>query len=313
MRKAGIFSLFAVAIALTAPSVAQDYAPYRLVETGQRFGSLSEAVDRIGSGSGTIEIAPGSWRDCAVQTAGTVTYRAAEPGQTILDGGVCEGKATLVLRGRSARVDGIIFQNIGVPDGNGAGIRLEDGNLAVFNSWFRDSEQGILTAGDPNGAITIDKSTFTHLGRCDRGLSCAHSIYVGDYGSLSVTRSRFEAGRGGHYVKSRARQVRIASSSFDDTRGRATNYMIDLPNGAVGSITGNTFVQGEDKENYSAFIAVAAEGKGNSSNGLSVSANDARIAPGVQRSTVFLADWSGDKIALGQNQLGNGLERFERR
>src|SRR3546814_6409499 len=75
-----------------------------------------------------------------------------------------------------------------VPDANGAGIRLERGNLEVANSLFRNSEQGILTADDTASEIRIDRSTFQHLGRCDRGLSCAHSIYVGAYGKLTVTR-----------------------------------------------------------------------------------------------------------------------------
>jgi hypothetical protein len=200
-----------------------------------------------------------------------------------------------------------------VPDANGAGIRLERGNLTVVQSWFRDSEQGILTASDPTGQIVIDRSTFTRLGRCDRGLSCAHSIYVGDYGSLIVTNSRFEAGRGGHYVKSRSRKVEVSDSSFDDSAGMTTNYMIDLPAGATGRIVGNWFVQGRNKENYSAFIAVAAEGKSHSANGLTIEANDARFAPGAERATAFVADWSGDRLAIGTNTLSAGLKRFERR
>ena len=35
--------------------------------------------------------------------------------------------------------------------------------------------------------------------------------------------------------------------------------MIDLPAGAQGIIANNWFVQGRDKENYSAFIALGAE------------------------------------------------------
>ena len=89
--------------------------------------------------------------------------------------------------------------------------------------------------------------------------------------------------------------------------------MIDLPGGATGSIRSNIFVQGASKENYSAFITVAPEGKTRSSTGLSITNNDASIAPGVERSTVFLADWSGDRIALGANRLGRGLKPFERR
>jgi hypothetical protein len=89
--------------------------------------------------------------------------------------------------------------------------------------------------------------------------------------------------------------------------------MIDLPGGATGQISNNWFVQGRDKENYSAFIAVAAEGKAHPSTGLAIVANDARLAPGVERETTFVADWSADALALGENTLGPGLKRFERR
>lgn len=292
---------------------AQNAAPFRNAETGRGYATLQAAVDGIGEGEGTIIIAPGTYRQCAVQKAGAIAYRASVPGQTLFDGVTCESKAALVLRGQAASIDGIIFQNMRVPDANGAGIRLEKGNLTVTRAIFRNSEQGILTAEDKAGSISIDQSTFSGLGRCDRGLSCAHSIYIGGYGALTVTNSRFERGNGGHYVKSRAAKVDISDNAFDDTRGRETNYMIDLPNGATGSITRNIFVQGASKENCSAFITVAPEGRQQTSAGLSISANEASIAPGVERETTFLADWSGDRIALGGNRLGRGLKPFEKR
>ena len=287
--------------------------PYTIAETGQSYGSLQQAVDAISDASGTIRIAAGRWRDCAVQTKGSVAFVAEVPGQAALDGGVCEGKAALVLRGRSARVDGLIFANMRVPEFNGAGIRLEHGDLAVSQSWFMDSNEGILTAEDPGGSILVEKSTFTRLGTCEGAGGCAHSLYIGNYGALTVRRCRFEQGRGGHYVKSRAARIEITQSSFDDSRGKTTNYMIDLPGGASGTIAENWFVQGADKENYSAFIAVAAEGKAHSSNGLTIVANDARLAPNVDRTTTFVADWSGDRLALDENRLGLGLKRYERR
>ena len=303
-----------VLLSLSASAAfAQSGMPFQVAEAGRSYESLQQAVSAIGDGEGTIIISPGSYRQCAVQTAGTIAFRATVPGQTIFDGGICEGKAALVLRGDGASIDGIIFQNMRVPDGNGAGIRLETGDLDITRSIFRNSEQGILTAEDKNASISIDQSTFTGLGRCDRGLSCAHSIYIGDYGSLTVTNSRFERGAGGHYVKSRAAKVDIHDNAFDDSRGRETNYMIDLPGGATGSIARNVFVQGASKENYSAFITVAAEGKTRNSSGLSIIGNDASIAVGVERDTVFLADWSGDRISLGANRLGRGLKPFERR
>jgi hypothetical protein len=303
-----------VVVAAAGTALADDgQGPFLVQEQGRAYGSLSEAIRAIGSGKGSILIAPGTYRQCAVQSEGDVSFRAKEPGTVIFDSVTCEGKAALVLRGKDATVDGIIFQNMRVPDANGAGIRLEQGDLTVTNSLFRNSEQGILTAPDPSGEIRIDRSTFQRLGRCDRDLACAHSIYIGAYGKLSVTRSRFEAGNGGHYVKSRAAIADIRDNSFDDTAGRETNYMIDLPGGATGSISGNQMVQGRSKENYSAFIAIAAEGTENSSNGLTIHGNRAAFAPGVSRSSVFVADWGGDRLSLGTNILGSGIKAFERR
>lgn len=295
-----------------APLPAQTgSAPYSV--DGRGFNRLQDAVDAIGEGEGTIRIAPGYHRDCAVQTAGRIAFVAAEPGRAIFDGVTCEGKAALVLRGAGARVDGIVFQNMRVPDGNGAGIRLETGDLDVMNAMFRGSEQGILTADDADAALTIDRSTFSRLGRCDRGLSCAHSVYTGIYGRVTVTRTRFEKGSGGHYLKTRAIAVDVSDNSFDDTQGTGTNYMIDLPSGSVGRIANNLFVQGRDKENYSAFIAVAAEERKNPSRGLVIEANRASLPAGLGRRSVFVADWSGEALAIGANELGAGLTRFEKR
>jgi len=294
-------------------SLAQSSPPYTVVESGKTFGRLQDAVDAIGDGAGTIAISSGRHRDCAVQRGGEIAYLANEPGKAVFDGRTCEGKAALVLRGKGASVSGLVFQNMRVPDYNGAGIRLEQGNLTIAQSWFKDSEQGILAGNDENARIVIDRSTFTRLGTCEGPGGCAHSIYIGNYGHLRVTRSRFEEGRGGHYVKTRSSRVEIASSSFDDSKGRGTNYMIDLSDGSTGQISNNWFVQGRDKENYSAFITVAPENHSHSADGLVVEGNDARLAPGVDRSTVFVADWSGDALRIGDNVLGRGLRKFERR
>ena len=313
-RVTGVIVAALAATVASVPSNAKDGpAPFTVIETGKAYARLQSAVDAIGSGKGSIAIAPGRIAQCAVQSAGEIAYLAVQPGSAIFDGVACEGKGALVLRGRSAEVSGLVFQNIRVPDFNGAGIRLERGDLTVAQSWFRDSQQGILTGGDANGTLVVDRSTFSRLGTCEGAGGCAHSIYAGEYGQVRITRSRFEEGRGGHYVKSRAARVDIASSTFDDIRGKGTNYMIDLPEGAVGQISNNLFVQGRDKDNYSAFIAVAAEGKEHPSNGLSILHNDARFAPGVTRTSAFVADWSGDPLNIGENQLGTGLKRFEKR
>jgi hypothetical protein len=304
-----------LALAAASPLLAQNTnAPFTVKESGRGFATLQEAVTAIGDGRGTIVIAPGRHRVCAVQDAGEVTFTAERPGTAILDSTACEGKAALVLRGRIAKVEGLIFQGITVPDANGAGIRMEKGRLEVRESLFRNSESGILSAADPSGSILVERSTFSGLGRCDRGLSCAHSIYIGEFGSLEVRRSRFERGTGGHYVKSRAARIEVTDSSFDDVEGRTTNYHIDLPAGASGTVARNVFVQGRNKENYSALIAVAGEGRRNSSAGLVIADNDASLAPGMDKATVFVAEWGGSEITrIERNRLGPRIGRYETR
>lgn len=313
MKKAATLSVLAVLLA-TSSATAQSSGPFTVAETGNSHTSLQGAVYEAEKlPAGTILIAPGVHRVCAVQQAGSVTFKAARPGEARFSGIACEGKATLVLRGQSSRVEGLVFTNVRVGDGNGAGIRLEAGDLFVSQSWFRDSQQGILTANDANGDIVIDKSTFTRLGTCENSAGCAHSIYIGDYGSLTITRSRFEEGRGGHYVKSRAARIDLRDSSFDDAKGQATNYMVDLPAGAVGRIAGNWFVQGKNKENWSAFIAVAAEGGSNASEGLVIEGNTARFVPGLARNTHFVASWTGEQFTIRDNSLARGIARFDQR
>jgi hypothetical protein len=309
-----VLTLLACLFVAAAPLPAQTAsAPFIVQESGRGFDSLADAVAEIGGGTGTIVIAPGRYRQCAVQEAGRITYLAAARGTAILDGTACEGKAALVLRGRAARIEGLVFQNVRVPDANGAGIRLEDGDLTVSQSMFRNGENGILAANDHRGTIRVEQSTFSGLGQCPEDQGCSHAIYNSGAGALVVTRSRFERGTGGHYVKSRGARIEVTDCSFDDSQGRGTNYMIDLSNGATGLIARNVFVQGVDKENYSAFISVAPEGVRHPSAGLTVTDNEAAIVPGVVRRTSFVADSSGEPLNLAHNRLEPAIALLERR
>lgn len=311
MKQALLISILTLtAVGTTAAS---GPAPYQVAESGRSFSKLNDAVRSIGGGTGTIIIQPGVYKDCLVQTQGRIAYRAAVPGRTIFDGAICEDKASFVFRNSVASVDGIVFQNIFVNDRNGAGIHLENGHLKVTRSIFRDSQQGIISGVDQSGSVTIDQSTFSGLGRCDEGHSCSHSIYVGRFGALSVTNSRFEKGSGGHYIKSRAAQANIVDNAIDDSMGTGTNYMIDLPHGAAGVIRGNYFVQGKSKDNPGVLIAIAAEGRIYDSSALTIEDNDASLAPGAAYSPGFLVNWSRDRVNLASNRLGQSIKPFEQR
>jgi hypothetical protein len=308
------FALAAAAALVPALLLAQPVpGAFTVLETGRSYANLQEAVNAVGNSRATIRIEPGTYRQCAVQEQGVVTYVAQTPGSVIFAGRSCEGKAALVLRGTGAEVRGITFTNLAVADGNGAGIRLEKGALNVAYARFENSQQGILTADDPAGRIYITRSTFSGLGTCENAAGCAHSLYIGNYGSLTVRESRFERGMGGHYLKARAAAVTIEGNSFDDANGKATNYMIDLPAGSTGRIADNWFVQGRDKENYSAFIALGAEALLHPSDGLRVENNEARFVPGLSRQSAFVADWTGSRIVMQGNRLAAGLKQYEQR
>jgi hypothetical protein len=300
-----------LAALLAAPAASQQArAPFTVQETGEGYATLDDALSKNRGRDFTVLIAPGVYNECAVQQAGRVTFKAIQPGTAIFEG-ACEGKAALVLRAGGAVVDGLVFRGIRVPDGNGAGIRIEIGDLVVRNSMFLDSQEGILGATSDPVNITIDRSTFSGLGQCHETEDCAHSIYLGNSGSVTITNSRFERGRGGHYVKLRVPRVRITDNSFDDTGGDRTNYMIDLPEGGTGEIARNTFVQGTHKENWGGMIVVAAEQRKYRSAGLSVHDNVASVAPGQAKSPAFLANVSGERLALGANKLGAGVRAYE--
>lgn len=304
MRLALLSLLFA------SPAVA---APFTVAETGQGYSTLQEAVSSIRLGTGTVVVAPGVYHQCVIQQGGRITIKAATPGTAIFEGTACEGKAAFVLRGAESTVDGIVFRGIHVTDGNGAGIRTEMGDLHVTDSMFLDSQEGIL-GGQPAGQrITIDRSTFSGLGQCDQSVDCAHSIYLANQGQVTITRSRFERGRGGHYVKLRVPHLVITDNSFDDSAGRKTNYAIDLSEGGTGLIARNTMVQGPNKENWTGFVVVSAEAKTYSAAGLRIEGNTATLAPGVTKSPAFVANASGQQLALGDNHLGPGVRRYEER
>ncbi|MEG3085908.1 right-handed parallel beta-helix repeat-containing protein [Sphingomonas sp. PB4P5] len=309
-----IRSLTLVALALSAPASAQQArAPFVIAETGQGYDTVDAAVNAVRMGTATILIAPGVYRQCTVQEGGRITFKAVQPGTVIFDSVTCEDKAAFVLRGLEATVDGLVFRGMRVPDGNGAGIRTELGNLTVRNSTFLDSEEGILGGEPAAQKIVIDHSTFSGLGRCRETSECSHSLYLANKGSVTVTNSRFERGRGGHYVKLRAPHVSITDNSFDDTAGTRTNYMIDLSEGATGLIARNTMVQGRAKENWTGLIVVAAEARTYASTGLRIENNSATMMPGDTHSPAFVADYSGDQLALGANRLGAGIRAFETR
>lgn len=281
---------------LLPAGTADEYDPTKSFAVGLLDRKLQPLLTSAKEGD-TIMLPPGRYTDCAVIVKRRLTLRAMQPGTAQFDGGTCEGKAALVARGEHLTVDGLVFRNMRVADGNGAGIRHERGYVFVRNSIFYNNETAILTAEYPGMQLMIDKSLFVRLGRCDGLLGCSHGIYAGGIDKVRVTRSVFLLAAGGHFIKSRARTIEIIGNQFDDTDGVASQ-IIDLPNGTAGNISNNVMIKGKGSYSRRSFIRVAAEKRINDSSDLSMFNN--QLISKIPL-TVFLWNDSQDAILLGKN------------
>ena len=89
--------------------------------------------------------------------------------------------------------------------------------------------------------------------------------------------------------------------------------MIDLSNGASGLIANNIMVQGRDKDNYSAFITIAPEGREWDSNALQIRDNQASFGGDYGRTSTFIANWTSDRPQIIGNRLTRGIKVMDRR
>lgn len=294
--------------------------PFLVTETRQGFASLQQAVDAIGDGRGTIRIAPGTYHQCAVQRGGEVSFVAAEAGRAIFEARLCEGKAALVLRGRSSRIDGAVFQHMRAAqadpnDAPASAIALEAGNLSIVNSLFRSSDAALITANLPQASITIREASFIRLGRCTPEGHCNSGVDIGQAAQLRLFSSAFSASAGGPLLSSRAAMLDVDGSQFEDHgHVQPGAAMLSLPSGAVGRIRDTEFLlhHGARDPAASPLIAVAQQDRRNPSRGLVIDGNSARFAQGIRGTALFVANASGEAVAVGDNHLDAGITAYQR-
>src|SRR5271165_5489748 len=221
----------ALASALGAMALWTMHADARVISagTGEEFPVPSAAIAAARPGD-TVHIAPGRYFDCAFIPQDRVTIEGDGPG-TILTDKTCGGKALLVIDGKDVTIRNLTLQRARVPDGNGAGIRAEGGNLTVENVNFINNQDGILAADSPQATIRIIGSDFTDNGSCQNGGGCAHGVYVNALALLRIERSKFFETREGHHIKSKARRTEIVGNTIADGPEGTSSYLIDIPVG----------------------------------------------------------------------------------
>lgn len=222
----------------------------------QQYKQPSEAARAVQAGD-TVEIAPGTYYDCAVWTKDHLTIEGTAPGVVLTDK-TCQGKAIFVIHANDVTVKNITFQRARVPDGNGAGIRAEGINLTLENSKFINNQEGILAGDNPTSSIIIRNSEFDHNGSCIK--ACAHGIYVNRIALLRIERSRFFDTQVAHHIKSRAARTELIDDHIEDGPDGTASYEVDIPNGGALVMTGDVLEKGPKNQNYTAALMIGEEG-----------------------------------------------------
>lgn len=226
------------------------------VGPGMTFAMPSAAAMRARDGD-RVEIAPGTYYDCAVWRSNDLVVEGTGQGVVITDK-TCQGKGLFVVTGNNVTVHNLTLQRARVPDNNGAGIRAEGRNLTVDGVRFIDDQNGILAAPSPQSTMIVRNSDFERDGVCRR--ACAHGIYVDHIARLRVEHSRFFEIRDGHGIKSRAARTEIVDCDIADGANGTSSYQIDVPNGGAVLITGNKLEKGPRSGNHKTAIAIGEEG-----------------------------------------------------
>jgi len=282
------------------------------VGPGGNVGTIAAAASIARDGD-VVEVEAGTYRgDVAVWAQASLTIRAIGGRARLLaDGANAEGKAIWVIRHGTFTIEGFDFIGTRVPDGNGAGIRFERGELTVRDSRFLDNQMGLLTGNDERSQLTVERCEFS--GPVD-GAHWYHNLYVGLIDFLTVRDTWSHSARAGHLLKSRARVNRVVDNRLVDGDGNAS-YELEFPNGGIAQVHGNLIEQSPRSSNP-VIVSIGAEGYRWPVNELEMSDNTVvnrrdgsavfvRAALGPMRATVTDNTW------VGRGQLELPIETRE--
>ena len=256
--------------------------------------SVAQAAKLARDGD-VVEIIAGEYPgDVAVWTQRQLTIRGIGGRPKLLaQGRSAEGKAIWVIRGGQILVENVAFIGARVPHRNGAGIRLEGGQLTVRDCLFDNNEMGILTANFESIQLVVENSEFSH------GVNVlprfSHLLYAGQIGRLEVRGSYFHHGMVGHLLKSRARFNLLEFNRLTDEAGGEASYEVEFPEGGIAILVGNLIGQSATTRN-NRMIAYGAEGLRYPDNVLVLASNT--LMDQLPLGGEFLGVWSPDRVRV---------------
>lgn len=293
-------------VAVPALGVVAVPAGARTLEVGpdKPLKQPSDAAAVAAEGDHII-ISPGEYFDCAVWRAGKLVIEGGgKPEDTVITDKTCQGKGLFLTDGEGITIRNLTLARARVPDGNGAGLRMEAANLTVEHVRFVNNQNGILTNNDVRGTLIVRDSEFLRNGAC--GGSCAHGLYAGNLDLLRVERSKFFETRQAHHIKSRARRTEVIDSDLQDGANGTASYQIEVPNGGTVIVRGCTIQKGPKAGNHAGAIVIGMEGVTQPTREITVENNSFRVDGGY--TSYLVVNETATEAALKGNRLSGSAQ-----
>jgi len=275
--------LLAAVFLAAVPAAARDLT----AGPGREFDQPSSAIAAAADGD-TVLIEPGTYYDCATLTANGVTVAGRGPG-VVLSDKTCGAKAILVIQGDDTVVRDVTLARARVPDGNGAGVRLEGQSLLLERVQFVNNEVGVLAGIGGPGRIRVVQCRFEGGGVAGDRPSVA--MLAGPVAALQVQQSVF-IGVKGSQVASTALQTELTGNRIETSRlaVSAASGILLLEDNVLELARGNDGRQ----------AAVVASGD------TQVTMRRNRLANDTGRPAALLLDWSSETPKLEDNVVVPG-------
>ena len=228
------------------------------VGPGEEYSTLSAAVAASQDGD-VIEVNAGTYTNDFPEeiddsitiegVGGLASFVATEPppnekGILVIGSGSDSPTVTL---------DDLELSGVAISDdegGNGAGVRYQSGNLTINNSYIHDNQDGILADADASGSVTITNTEFADNGTSSGSSSgFTHNIYIGAVGTFDITDSYVTAANVGNEIQTRALVNIITDNRIVDGPTATASYSINLIDGGVDTVSGNTIEKGPNSGN----------------------------------------------------------------
>ncbi|HXC14679.1 MAG TPA: hypothetical protein VNV39_17820 [Stellaceae bacterium] len=234
-----------------------------------QYATISAAVaaadaDTNPANDYVISVAPGTYTNDSPQVTRPMTIQAAVPGSAVILNAPAPlvNEKGIILTFASLTVDGLTLENANIANslgGNAAGIRAEMGSqnytLTVRNTTFLTNQTGILTdVNVPLDVVLVDNIFMNNGNLNPPSGGTTHGLYIGGNNQSLVAIGNEICGTNvGHDIKSRASVNLIENNTLYDgaadpnqpscTVG-STSFALDLPNGGVAVVVGNTMIRG---------------------------------------------------------------------